>query len=323
MDLPRHLVTEVTLEDIPPPIRFMGYKPEHFVRTGFVSRFPPGSLKAPIGSPIGDIPHWDALGDTDPSVAADHQPRRPIIGWNLTEILLGRARDWGKGWGHDEGDREGRQWWDQDTYANGANGEFAPAWHVLGPPAHIDTARFEFDLDHHDTALYSFVDNQRRVVMANTLALAVPCGMVVNSSCGASCDLHGTGLNRLQCITRTLKTRCGQPVVDECNNDCGLKGQQKCAESAVALGSVRIGSSGQSASSSFALSVGRPHKGGLNVADNALYMTHHDVTRSGLSQHILKEFSYPLPIVDSTDKTTDTFNRNKLNKRLKLINEVT
>jgi len=40
------LVTEVTEAEIPPAMHYMGYRPEHFVRTGYISRFPPGTFKA-------------------------------------------------------------------------------------------------------------------------------------------------------------------------------------------------------------------------------------------------------------------------------------
>jgi hypothetical protein len=179
-----------------------------------------------------------------------------------------------------------------------------------------DGLRFVFDLTHPDLGLYSFIDGQRRVVMANTLAQAVPCGMLVNSSCDVSCEVYGTGLNRLQCITRTRETRCGQPVVDECNNDCGLKGEALCEQSAVALGTLRIGSTGQAASSSFALGVGRNRSNG--AADNALYMSHQDVTRAGVTQDLLVEFSHPLYVTDDKEDTSlTTFDRAALAKRLK------
>ena len=275
--------TEVSLDEIPQAIRYMGYLPEHFLRTGYVSRFPAGSFKAPVGTPIGEIPHWGPRGDTDPAISFENQPTRAMIGWGLEELDLGDAMSWGRGWGDTEGEREGKQWWDQNWYQDGANDEFAPVWHVLGPSnQRVDAERFVFDLGHPDVALYSFVDSQRRIVMANTLALAVPCGMIVNSSCEASCEVHGTGLNRLQCITRTRSTRCGQPVVDECNNDCGLKGQARCHESAEDFGSLRIGTTGQAASSSFVLGVGRPRND--SGVDNGLYMSHQDVTRAGVSQ---------------------------------------
>lgn len=307
-------VTEVEDVEIPPAVRYMGYDGAHFVRTAFVSRFPPGSFKAPAASLIGPIPVWDARGDTDPSVKPEDQPTRRSfqVGWGLRRFLMGDDVSWGDGWGQTEGDRVGKQWWDDD----GANDEFAPVWHVLGPAGMpSDGKRFMFDLEHPDLALYSFVDSQRRVVMANTLAQAIPCGMLVNSSCDVSCELHGTGLNRLQCITRTLETPCGQPVVDECNNDCGLRGQARCEQSAVALGTLRVGSTGQAASSSFAFGVGRKQESG--AADNALYMSHQDVTRAGVSPDLLAEFSYPLFVIDhEADSVVDTFDVTDLARRL-------
>ena len=71
-------------------------------------------------------------------------------------------------------------------------------------------------------------------------------------------------------------------LVDECNNDCGLKGQARCHESAEDFGSLRIGTTGQAASSSFVLGVGRPRND--SRVDNGLYMSHQDVTRAGVSQ---------------------------------------
>ena len=309
-------VTEVEAEEIPPAIRYMGYTAEHFVRTAFLSRFPPGSFKAPATAHIGPIPHWDARGDTNPAVRPEDQPTRRSfqVGWGLRRFLMGDDVSWGDGWGQTEGDRVGKQWWDDD----GANDEFAPVWHVLGPadmPA--DGKRFVFDLEHRDLGLYSFIDGQRRVVMANTLAQAIPCGMLVNSSCDVSCEVYGTGLNRLQCITRTRETRCGQPVVDECNNDCGLKGEAQCAESAVAFGTIRVGSTGQAASSSFAMGVGR-NTDSSGAPDNALYMSHQDVTRAGVTQDLLVEFSHPLFVIDhEADSVLDTFDKFDLARRLK------
>jgi hypothetical protein len=268
-------VTEVTEDEIPDAVRYMGYKAEHFVRTAFSSRFPPGSIKAPVGVSIGQIPPWGAHGDTDPSHAS---PTRPVLGWDLEEILVGDDV-WGAGWNHVEGDRGGKQWLDGD----GASDEFAPHWHIVAPASsRLDDVRFIFDLHQPDMALYSFIDSQRRIVMGNTLAQAVPCGKLVNSSCGVSCEVPGTGLNLLQCITRAKVTRCGQPVVDECNNDCSIKGSYQCDASAVAFGALRVASVSSSSSASYGLSVGRPSADGL--PDNALYMSHQDISRAGVTQ---------------------------------------
>ena len=305
------LATEVLISEIPSAVRYMGYTPEHFVRTAYVSRFPPGAFKAPLAHTIGHIDDWGALGDHDPSVALAEQPTRAMLPAGLEVTLVGDAFSWQAGWAQSEGDREGKQWWDDD----GASDEFAPEWQILRPAGAInDARRFAYDLESPDLSLYSFIDSQRRIVMANTLAQAVPCGMLVNSSCEVSCEVQGTGLNRLQCITRTLKTRCGQPVVDECNNDCGIRGQHKCTETAVALGSVRIGSTGLAASSSFALGVGRVRSDKL--PDNALYLSHQDVTRAGVSQEVLVGFSHPLMVVDGGDTVLETFTRFAFEARL-------
>ena len=270
-----NFVTEVTEDEIPHAVRYMGYKAEHFVRTAFLSRFPPGSIKAPVGVSIGKIPPWDAHGDTDPSRPP---PIRPVLGWGLEEILVGDDV-WGAGWGGGEGDRGGKQWLDGD----GASDEFAPHWHIVAPASYrLDDVRFIFDLQRPDMALYSFIDSQRRIVMANALAQAVPCGKLVNSSCGVSCELPGTGLNLLQCITRAKVTRCGQPVVDECNNECSIKGSYQCHASAVAFGALRVASISSASSASYGFSVGRPSADGL--PDNALYMSHQDISHAGVTQ---------------------------------------
>jgi len=207
---------------------------------------------------------------------------------------------WGAGWGDDEGDRVGKQWWDFD----GASDEFAPHWHLVAPAGSlVDDLRFIFDLQRPDIALYSFVDSQRRIVMANTLVQAVPCGKLVNSSCEVSCEVTGTGLNMLQCITRAKSTRCGQPVVDECNNECSIKGSHLCEESAVAFGALRISSVASASSAAYALAVGRHRADGM--PDNALYMSHQDVTRAGLTHEDFAATStHPiaiiLPDVDTT-----------------------
>ena len=122
-------VTEVETEEIPAAVRYMGYKREHFVRTAFVSRFPPGSFKVPSAAQIGPIPYWDARGDTNPAVAPqDHPTRRTAeVGWGLRRLAMGDDL-WGDGWAQTEGDRVGKQWWDDD----GASDEFAPVRGLKG-----------------------------------------------------------------------------------------------------------------------------------------------------------------------------------------------
>ena len=308
------LVTEVQEWEIPAAVKYMGYGPEHFVRTGYVSRFPPGSFKAPSAVRIGEIPAWLAGGDADPSLEPQHQPTRASIGWGLQVMYVPREEEgavWGDGWGAPEGDRAGKQWWDVD----GANGELAPAWHVLAPAgAPMDGARFAFDLVHPDLALYAFVDSQRRLVMANTLAQAVGCGQLVNSSCDVSCEIPGTGLNMMQCTTRAKRTRCGQPVVDECNNECGIKGTDKCPVSAVALGSLRIGTTGQRAASAYVLGVGRGNRN--TTTDNALYFSHEQVSAAGVTQEEYVATSHSLNIVKPSDSMVAVFSRQALTARL-------
>ena len=95
--------------------------------------------------------------------------------------------------------------------------------------------------------------------MSNEMALALPCGTKVNNTCGVSCQVLGTGLNRLQCLTNQAKTRCNEPVVDECNNECGVLGMLRCDSSLMALGAVRIRAMVQSnITSSFQMTVGAP-----------------------------------------------------------------
>ena len=160
--------TEVQLNEIPAPVRSMGYRPSHFVRTAYVSQFPPGSFKAPVAVPIGPISEWDARGDADPS--AQKQPTRPRIGWGLRVFynlsnLPQNTMKWDRGWAAPENDRLGQPWPDP----RGASDEVAPDWHILGPAGEdLDTQRFSFDLFDPDLPLYTFVDTQRRVVIANS-----------------------------------------------------------------------------------------------------------------------------------------------------------
>eukprot|EP00961_Rhodomonas_salina_P143621 1932913-Rhodomonas_salina.1 len=37
------------------------------------------------------------------------------------------------------------------------------------------------------------------------------------------------------CCYQLASTRCGQPTVDECNNDCGMLGQDRCGDTGAKL----------------------------------------------------------------------------------------
>jgi len=245
-NLAKHFSSNVLLQDIPPLIAYMGFQPQHFVRTNFVSYLPPGSIKAPYGKPLGNRVDYNAKGVADPSI--DPGPKtRDEIGWGMASVLVEKGGNftdrkthgWGDGWGVGDAAGKGTHWRDGD----GASDVWYPSWQLLVKSGLLharDLLRFDFDLDHPDLPLFSFVDENRRIVMANEMALAIPCGAVVNNTCGVSCQILGTGLNRLQCITNGKKTRCNEPVVDECNNDCGMTGTLECDESLMALGAVRI-----------------------------------------------------------------------------------
>ena len=255
--------SDVPLQEIPPLIAYMGYRSQHFVRTNFVSYLPPGSIKAPYGKPLGERADFQAEGIADPSL--DPAPKiRDEIGWGMMSVLNEKGGNftdrqkhgWGDGWGVGNNAGKGTHWRDGD----GASDVWYPSWQLLvrSDLRHaLDLPRFDFDLDHPDLPLFSFVDANRRIVISNEMALAIPCGAVVNNTCGISCQILGTGLNRLQCITSAKKTRCTQPVVDECNNDCGMLGTLKCHESLTARGAVRIRSLAEDdKTSSFQMTVG-------------------------------------------------------------------
>ena len=270
--LARNFESTVSLADIPPLVSYMGYKDHHFVRTNFISYLPPGSIKAPYGKPLGKRVDYDVTGIADPSL--NPEPKiRDEIGWGMIPILIeqgGNFTDrsnhgWGEGWGNGQSPGRGTHWRNGD----GASDVWFPAWQLLARGylnGHLDLKRFDFDLDHPDVPLFSFVDETRRIVLANEMALALPCGSLINNTCGTSCQVLGTGLNKLQCITNQKKTRCNQPVVDDCNNECGLQGTNSCPESMTAMGAVRIFSLVEDdLTSSFQMTVGDPRRA---VKDN-------------------------------------------------------
>ncbi|EKX42705.1 hypothetical protein GUITHDRAFT_111377 [Guillardia theta CCMP2712] len=281
------LSAAVDLSEIPDLCRYMGYLPEHYYRTGYISRFPTGSIKVPTAFPLGKRPVWGKYGNTDPS--ASSQPVREAIGWGLSPVLVGSRSSWLKGWGDTEGDHEGARWWDGD----GANGNAEPDWSIVSPPNQVvDEVRFNFDLDHGDVPLYSFVDSQRRLVISNAFALSTRCGQLVNSSCGVSCGVRGTGLNILQCLDNIPLTRCGQPVVDMCNNDCKMLGEQRCNDTAVGLGSVRIGSQHRIPSGYFQFGVGRPD----NLHKDNMFLSFQSLSDTGATLELLQLINDPFDV---------------------------
>eukprot|EP00960_Hanusia_phi_P022322 660679-Hanusia_phi.AAC.1 len=283
----RMLSAAVNLPEIPELCQYMGYLPEHYYRTGYISRFPTGSIKVPTAFPLGKRPVWGKYSNTDPSAAS--QPVREAIGWGLSPVLVGSRNSWLKGWGDIEGDHEGARWWDGD----GANGNSEPEWSIVSPPnQEVDDVRFNFDLDHGDVPLYSFVDAQRRLVVANAFALSTRCGVLVNSSCGVSCGVRGTGLNILQCLDNVPKTRCGQPVVDLCNNDCKMLGEDRCYDTAVGLGSVRIGSAHRIPSGYFQFGVGRPD----NLHMDNLFLSFQSLADTGATLELLQLLNAPFKV---------------------------
>jgi hypothetical protein len=263
--LAKSFKSTVTVKDIPELVTYMGYKPQHFVRTNFISYLPPGSIKAPYGKPLGKRYDFKAEGIADPAI--NPEPKiRDEIGWGMISWLVekggnstDRARHgWGDGWGVGTEAGKGTHWRDAD----GASDYWFPSWQLLVRSDLLhshDNPRFDFDLDSPDVPLFSFVDRDRRIVISNEMALALPCGTEVNNTCGVSCQVLGTGLNRLQCLTNQAKTRCNEPVVDECNNECGVLGMFRCDSSLMALGAVRIRAMVQSnITSSFQMTVGAP-----------------------------------------------------------------
>ena len=263
--LAKGVKSAVSVEDIPELVAYMGYKPEHFIRTNFISYLPPGSIKAPYGKPLGKRYDYEAEGIADPST--DPEPKvRDEIGWGMMSVLVEKGGNftdrtrhgWGDGWGVGTEAGKGTHWRDGD----GASDSWFPSWQLLVKTDLLDARdnpRFDFDLDHPDLPMFSFVDRDRRIIMTNEMALALPCGTMVNNTCGVSCHIVGTGLNRLQCLTNQAKTRCNEPVVDECNNDCGVLGEHRCESSLMALGAVRIRSLKEhDITASFQMTVGAP-----------------------------------------------------------------
>jgi hypothetical protein len=286
--------TEITASEIPPAVSAMGYNVAHFVRTGYVSRFPPGSFKAPAtGQRLGPIPSWNAAAGTDPSIPQSQQPIRADIGWGLETAVVGNAMDWFTaspwGWGWDDGyspQGTGKQWRDGD----GANDAIWPEWQVLKPKNRIaDPKRLDYDLDHATVPLFSFVDSSRRIVYANELALSAPCGVSVNNTCDLRCgNIVGTGLNLQQCMAKAATTNCNAPVVDACNNDCGILGTKDCWEYATAFSMLRIHSIGSASTGSFGMTVGKADR------DDAMYLSYQDSRIAGVSIDTLNQLKEPL-----------------------------
>ena len=201
---------DVPSEEIPPLVSYMGYTPSHFIRTNFVSYLPPGSIKAPYGKPLGERRGFLSDGIADPSQDPKLKVREEI-GWGMERVLVERGGNftdrknhgWGDGWGVGTGAGKGTHWRDGD----GASDLWYPAWQLLVQSDYInsrDLPRFDYDLDHPDVPLFSFVDESRRLVIANEMVLALPCGALINNTCGVSCQILGTGLNRLQCLTNQM-----------------------------------------------------------------------------------------------------------------------
>ena len=281
--------TVVDSSEIPPAISAMGYGPSHFIRTGYISRFPPGSFKAPAtGQPLGPIPNWSSTGNTDPSVPLSGQPNRERIGWGLEIAVNGSAEEWHAdspwGWGWDDGYWQqgiGKQWRDGD----GANDAVWPDWQVLIPNGRkIDRKRLQYDLEHATVPLFSFVDSARRVVLANELALSTPCGVPVNNTCNVACgSLVGTGLNLQQCMANAATTSCNAPVVDSCNNYCGILGTKDCWDHATAFSMLRVQSQGHASTASYSFTVGKKGKD----RDDAMYLSYQDSSIEGVSINTL------------------------------------
>lgn len=257
-----NFLTTVDTVEIPPLVGNMGYTRDHFVRSGYISRFPPGTIKAPFGSPLGQRTPWTVAGMDDPSLPPNVNQPREELGWGLSRMMLqpgGNFTDrsshgWGGGWGDGTLPGQGTQWRDFD----GSNAQWFPSWQIAAPSnSSVDRARWRIDLDHEDVALFSFVDNDRRVVFANDLALSISCGVKVNNTCGVGCSILGTGLNMLQCLANMPETACSQPVVDDCNNECGTRGTLECDVSVRGVGIVRIHSkSSVNATANFQMTVG-------------------------------------------------------------------
>jgi hypothetical protein len=288
--------TSVNAKDIPAAVVAMGYNPAHFIRTGHVSRFPPGSFKAPTGKFLGPIPLWGVQGDTDPSIPNDKQPTRDEIGWGLEVEVAGLGDSWFSetpyGWGWDDGysdQKIGKQWRDTD----GANDATWPDWQILKPSGKdSDFPRLRYDLDHSSVPLFSFVDSERRIVLANQLALSAPCGVSINNTCEMKCgDVVGTGLNLQQCMAKASQTPCNAPVVDACNNDCGIVGTLNCRSYATAFSALRVHTLSDSTTASFSFTVGKEG----NEVDNALYLSFQDSTVAGVNLSILNKLKSESP----------------------------
>ena len=247
-------------EEVPEMVQYHGYTGPSFVRTQFVSQYPPGTVKAPYGTPLGKRKAYSHHGLADPS--RSRAVEREAVGWGMESLhheLGGGPNDrsphgWGDGWRDGDRPGEGEHWEDGD----GANDYFFPSWQIISPRgAFQDARRWAFDLDHPDLPLFSFVDAERRIVIANEITLAVPCGVRVNNTCGVGCDVVGTGLNRLQCIANVATTWCNQPVVDNCNNECQLTGTMNCESALLGTGAMTVRSQADhDGSASFRFSVG-------------------------------------------------------------------
>ena len=299
----------VDLEEIPALVRYMGYLPEHFVRSDYISRFPPGSIKAPYGSPLGKRTNWTVQGYTDPSLHSDVNRPREEVGWGMDRIMLHRGgnfsdRDshgWKGGWGDGTLAGQGTSWRDFD----GANAQWFPAWQIVAPAGNlvVDGLRWDLDLDHEDVALFSFVDKSKRLVFANDLALSIACHVKVNNTCGVGCEVLGTGLNMLQCIANIKTTMCSQPVVDDCNNECGMRGSLDCDVSARGVGVVRLHSKvNVSSTADFEMSVGLQR----DANDSLVRLkdrTHNEIQPGVLFEGGWATVARPFPAPDGTDNS--------------------
>ena len=266
----------VSMQEVPAVVTYMGYQTTHFVRTEHVSAFPPGTVKAPFAAVLGERPEWGPYGDKDPSTFRTH-PLRAAVGWDLVPVFYG------------SGDQTHFEHLKNDLF--GPAGEFPagsassgggtppgppPDWQVLVPRssvAYVSARRWTYDLDSVLVPSFSFVDEDRRLVIANELAMFVPCGMAINNTCGAPCLVTGTALNLFQCGAAVAATRCNEPVVDNCNNECGIIGTLLCNSSALDAGAIRLGSLMDSNSTvTFQLTTQYEPSSGMN----ALFLSYHD-----------------------------------------------
>ena len=263
--------SSLSASELPDVVSYMGYRPMHYVRTERVSAYPPGTVKAPFSAVLGERPMWGPYGDMDPSTVNSH-PQRAAVGWGLIPVLYGY------------GDQLEFEQLKYDLF--GADGEFPgqgasqPDWQVLVPAALLtfsSVRRWSYDLDSSWVPPFSFVDEDRRLVVANELAMFVPCGAAVNNTCGVSCLVTGTALNLLQCGVAVAVTPCNEPVVDKCNNECGLTGTYLCNSSASDAGALRLGSLYDSTSSAtFQLTSNYD----ADTGTSSLYLSYYDPSQN-------------------------------------------